>query len=89
MAPKLDKVMAAECVPAVRSSDQTLARLQALVLDAVGPLTDLLERINRSVPSEGQEDEEEQGVDLQSIGDSVQSALAFLHGECGYPVLGI
>ena len=77
MAPKLDKVMAAECVPAVRSSDQTLARLQALVLDAVGPLTDLLERINRSVPSEGQENEEEQGVDL-SIGDSVQSALAFL-----------
>ena len=48
------------------------------MLDAVGPLTDLLERINRSVPSEGQEDEEEQGVDLQSIGDSVQSALAFL-----------
>ena len=43
-----------------------------------GPLTDLLERINRSFPSEGQEDEEEQGVDLQSIGDSVQSALAFL-----------
>ena len=78
MAPKLDKVMAAECVPAVRSSDQTLARLQALVLDVVGPLTDLLERINRSVPSEGQEDEEEQGVDLQSIGNSVQSALAFL-----------
>ena len=38
MAPKLDKVMAAECVPAVRSSDQTLARLQALMLDAVGPL---------------------------------------------------
>ena len=71
MAPKLDKVMAAECVPTVRSSNQTLARLQALMLDAVGPLTDLLERINRSVPSEGQEDEEEQGVDLQLIGDSV------------------
>ena len=35
-------------------------------------------RVNRSIPSEGQEDEEEQGVDLQSIGDSVQSALAFL-----------
>ena len=70
--------MAAECVPTVRSSDQTLARLQALMLDAVGPLTDLLERINRSVPSEGQEDEEEQGVDFQSIGDSVQSTLAFL-----------
>ena len=43
-----------------------------------GPLTDLLERINRSVPSEGQEDEEEQGMDLQLIEDSVQSALAFL-----------
>ena len=78
MAPKLDKVMAAECVPAVRTSDQSLACLQALMLDAVGPLTDLLERISRSVPSEGQEDEEDQGLDLQVVEDSVQSALAFL-----------
>ena len=51
IAPKLDKVMAAECIPAVRSSDQSLARLQALMLDVVGPLTDLLERINRSLCS--------------------------------------
>ena len=78
MAPKLDKVMAAESVPAVRTLDQSLGRLQALMLDAVGPLTDLLERISRSIPSEGQEDEEDQGLDLQVIEDSVQSALAFL-----------
>ena len=37
-----------------------------------------LERIKWSVPSEGQEDGEEQGMDLQLIEDSVQSALAFL-----------
>ena len=78
MAPKLDKVMAAECIPAVRTSDQSLARLQALMLDTVGPLTDLRERISRSVSSEGQEDEEDQGLDLQVVEDSVQSALAFL-----------
>ena len=48
------------------------------MLDTVGPLTDLLERISRSVPSEGQEDEEDQGLDLQVVEDSVQSALAFL-----------
>ena len=78
MAPKLDKVMSAECIPAVRTSDQSLARLQALMLDVVGPLTDLLERISRSIPSEGQEDEKDQGLDLQVVEDSVQSALAFL-----------
>ena len=78
MAPKLDKVMAAECFLAVRTSDQSLARLQTLMLDVVGPLTDLRERISRSVPSEGQEDEEDQGLDLQVVEDSVQSALAFL-----------
>ena len=78
MAPNLDKVMAAECFLAVRTSDQSLARLQALMLDVVGPLTDLRERISRSVPSEGQEDEEDQGLDLQVVEDSVQSALAFL-----------
>ena len=76
MAPKLDKVMAAECVPAVRTSDQSLARLQALMLDAVGPLTHLLEKISESSPSDG--GVEEQGVDLQVVEDSIQSALAFL-----------
>ena len=48
MAPKLHKVMAAECLPGVRSTDQSLARLQALMLDAVGPLTDLLEKMGNS-----------------------------------------
>ena len=44
----------------------------------MGPLTNLLERINKSVPLEGQQDEEELGVVLQLIENSVQSALAFL-----------
>ena len=37
MAPKLDKVMGAECQPSVKSTDMALAHLQALVLDAIGP----------------------------------------------------
>ena len=72
MAPKLDKVMAAECLPAVRSTDQSLARLQALMLDAVGPLTDLLEKMGSD------NGEEEQSLDFQVVEDSVQSAVAFL-----------
>ena len=75
MALKLDKVMAAECVSAVRTTDQSLACLQALMLDAVGPLTDLLEKISESSPADS---EEEQGVDLQMVEDSVQTALVFL-----------
>ena len=66
----------AECVAAVRTSEQSLACLQAFILDAVSPLTDLLEKISWSIPLEGQK--EDQGLDLQLIEDSVQSALAFL-----------
>ena len=54
MAPKLDKVMAAECLPTVRSTDQSIARLQALMLDAVGPLTDLMERMASTSEEEDQ-----------------------------------
>ena len=44
MAPKLDKVMGDEYQLGAKSTDTALASLQALTLDAVGPLTDLLER---------------------------------------------
>ena len=73
MAPKLDKVMAAKWVLAVRTMDQSLAC--QLMLDVVGLLTDLLEKISKSSPTYG---EEEEGIDLQLVEDSVQSALAFL-----------
>ena len=37
--------MAAECLPVARSTDQSLARLQVLMSDAVVSLTDLLEKM--------------------------------------------
>ena len=40
MAPKLEKVMGAECQSGVKSTDTALACLQALTLNAIGPLTD-------------------------------------------------
>ena len=46
------------------------------MLDAVGPLTALLKKISEPSPTDG--GEEEQGVDLQLVEDSIQSALAFL-----------
>ena len=45
MAPKFDKIMGAECQFSVKSTDTTLARLQALTLDVIGPLTNLLEKM--------------------------------------------
>ena len=47
MAPRLDKVMAAECSKSTKSADQAHSRIQALFLDAVGPLTGLLDAINK------------------------------------------
>lgn len=68
MAPKLDKVMGAECQSGVKSTDTALARLQALALDAVGPLTSLLEKMASS----------DDAMDLQIVEDAVQSALVLL-----------
>ena len=65
--------MVAGCLPTVRSTDQSFARLQALILDAVGPLTDLMERMAGT-----SEEEDHAGIDLQVVEDAVHSALAFL-----------
>ena len=73
MAPKLDKVMVLHS-PTVRIMEQSLAHLQALMLDVVGPLTDLLEKISKSSPNDG---EEEQGVDLQLVEDLFNQTLPF------------
>ena len=45
--PHLDKVMAAECSKSVKSADHSRSHIQALFLDAVGPLTGLLDSINK------------------------------------------
>ena len=45
-APRLDKVMAAECSKSLKSADNLLSRIQALFLDAMGPLSGLLEKVN-------------------------------------------
>ena len=59
------------------------------MLDALDPLTDQLERISRSVPSEEQEDEEDQGLDLQLTYVGVCSVSLCLSGECSYRVLSV
>ena len=48
------------------------------MLDAVGPLTDLLERINDSKPADGNGEDDQQGVDLQLVEDAAQTTLTFL-----------
>ena len=72
MAPKLDKVMGAECQSGVKSTDTALARLQALALDAVGPLTSLLEKMASSGESS------DDAMDLEIVEDAVQAALVLL-----------
>ena len=72
MVPKLDKVMGAECQSGVKSTDTALVRLQALTLDAIGPLTDLLEKMAACGNSS------EDFLDLQVVEDAVQLALVLL-----------
>ena len=44
--PTLDKVMAAHCSKSTKSNDWSLSRIQALTLDALAPLTNILELLN-------------------------------------------
>ena len=69
--PELDKIMAAQCSKSTKSNDQALARIQALNSDSLGPLTELLELLNKSV--------EEDVLDLQErVGYTVESAITLL-----------
>ena len=65
MAPKLDKIMDTECQSGVKCTDTALARLQALTLDVIGPLSDL-EKLAACGNS---------SLDLKVVEDTVQSAL--------------
>jgi len=69
--PELDKIMAAQCSKSTKSNDQALARIQALNSDTLGPLTELLELLNKSV--------EEDVPDLQErVAYAVESAITLL-----------
>ena len=65
--PRLDKVMAAECSKSTKSADLQLSRIQALFLDAVGPLSGLIDGINKGTE-----------VTVDDVEGAVKAALTFL-----------
>ena len=65
--PRLDKVMAAECSKSTKSTDHTLSRIQVLFLDAVGPLTGLIDEINK-----GNE------ISIEDVEAAVKAALTLM-----------
>ena len=67
MSPRLDKIMAAECSKSTKSADHQLSRIQALFLDAAGPLSGLLDSINQGTE-----------VTLDDVESAVKAALNFL-----------
>ena len=67
MSPQLDKIMAAECSKSTKSADHQLSQIQALFLDAAGPLSGLLDSINQGTE-----------VTLDDVESAVKAALTFL-----------
>ena len=65
--PRLDKVMAAECSKSLKSTDNLLSRIQVLFLDAVGPLSGLLDKVNNGAE-----------VSIDDMEDAVKAALTFV-----------
>ena len=65
--PQLDKVMAAECSKKLKSADTSLSRIQALFLDVVGPLSDLLDKVNNSTE-----------LSVEDMEGAVKAALTFI-----------
>ena len=66
-APWLDKSMKEDCSKSVRSSDSQLSEIQAHFLDAVGPLTGMLESINSGSV-----------LNIEDVEQAVRAALSFL-----------
>ena len=67
-APFLDAMMASECSKTVRSTDRSLYMLQGLILEAVGPLSQLLEAVN----------DPNSDVTMDQIGDTVETAITLI-----------
>ena len=59
--------MAAECSKSTKSADLQLSRIQALFLDAVGPLSGLIDGINKGTE-----------VTVDNVEGAVKAALTFL-----------
>ena len=59
--------MAAECSKNLKSTDTSLSRIQALLLDAVGPLSDLLDKVNNSTE-----------LSVEDMEGAVKAALTFI-----------
>ena len=59
--------MAAQCSKSTKSTDKTLAQIQALNLDVLGPLTEFLELVNG-----------EKEITTDQVGYAVESAITLL-----------
>ena len=66
--PILDTMLVSQCSSATKSMDCTLSSLQGRVLEAVGPLSQLLEAINNEDPQ----------ISMDQIGEAVETALILL-----------
>ena len=66
--PSLDPVMVVQCSKNTKANEKTLARLQAITFNAVGPLTDLLEKLNSDAVE----------IDADKVGYAVESAITLI-----------
>ena len=66
--PSLDPVMAVKCSKGTKANDKVLAYLQALTLDTVRPLTDILEKLNSG----------ESKIDADGVVYAMESAITLI-----------
>ena len=72
-APCLDKVYVDSCLKSNKQADRSLACVQALMLDAAGPISEALEQLNTTTESDSEETE----LDLEKLGSILEAALTF------------
>jgi len=70
--------MADECSKSTKSFDHHLACIQMFMLDAVGPLSDILDRINGEIHRIQEDSETKPEIGLDNVAGAIKAALTLL-----------
>jgi len=83
-----DKMMADECSKSTKSPNHQLAHIQMFILDAVGPLSNILDRINGEIHRIQEDSKAKPEIGLDDVAGEIKAALTLVgNASAQYSIL--